>query len=225
MLESLTEEIRLCYQKAEACARQAETASNGAGRADFLRLEQGWLELARSYELGQRLTLFINESRKSNMLEIRGAAHVGAERLGAEALETKLPALGQTNNDPQPLQNEMIAIVDDDEYARAGLGALLESVGGRVATFASAEEYLASDMEEDASYLILDVHLPGMSGPDLHDHLVASARCPSTVFVTGRFQDHVQKRVIDAGALGYLIKPCDVEALLDCMTESRCPKV
>lgn len=115
------------------------------------------------------------------------------------------------------LQNELIAIVDDDEYARRGLETLIESLGHRAATFASAEEYLASDIKKSTSCLILDVHLPGMSGPDLQAHLITEGRCPPAIFVTGRSEEHVRQRVMQAGALGYFIKLCDEHALLSCI--------
>jgi FixJ family two-component response regulator len=86
-----------------------------------------------------------------------------------------------------------------------------------VEAFASAEDYLASNTTESTACLILDVHLPGMNGPELQARLLAGAHCPPTVFVTGRFEEHVRKRVTEAGALGYLIKPCDVKALLHCI--------
>lgn len=115
------------------------------------------------------------------------------------------------------LQNELIAIVDDDEYARAGLRVLIESLGHRAASFASAEEYLASDISKSTSCLILDVHLQGISGPDLQAHLITEGRCPPTIFVTGRFEEHVRKRVMQAGALGYFIKLSNEYALLNCI--------
>ena len=59
----------------------------------------------------------------------------------------------------------------------------------------------------------LDVHLPGIGGPDLHARLIADARCLPTVFVTGRFEESVRKRATDAGALGSLEKPFSEKAL------------
>lgn len=123
----------------------------------------------------------------------------------------------QRSGDPTHFQGELIAIVDDDGYARAGLRALIESLGHRAATFASAEDYLASGASQSAACLILDVHLPGMSGPDLQAHLIAARRYPPIIFATGRFEEHVRKRVIEAGALGYLTKPWSETALLDCI--------
>ena len=124
---------------------------------------------------------------------------------------------GKTGDSPRRLQSALIAVVDDDECARSGLGILIETLGHRVAAFASAEEYLASNMSETPACLILDVYMPGMSGPDLQNHLIADGCCPPTIFATGRFEAHVQKRVMGAGAFGYLTKPCDDEALLDCI--------
>jgi FixJ family two-component response regulator len=145
--------------------------------------------------------------------------HVNADGRTAETTWARLPGLSKTDNDPQRPQHELIAIVDDHKYARAGLEVLIESLGYRVATFASAEEYLASGVGESTTCLILDVYLPGMSGPDLQAHLVAAGRCPPIIFATGRFEEHVQKRVINAGALGYLRKPCNEKAVLDCIAK------
>jgi hypothetical protein len=69
LLENLSEEVRHCYENAEKCARQGQAIRDEKLRADYLRLEQGWLKLARSYELRHRLTLFINEAaRRKNDL-------------------------------------------------------------------------------------------------------------------------------------------------------------
>lgn len=217
MLQSLREEIRMCYSMAEEAARQARAAPTATLRADYLGNELVWLRLARSYEFQQRLTLFVNEKRKRQNDGDRGAAEVNAEGSAAETACVNFPGPGRQGNDPRRLHKDLIAIVDDDQYARAGLRTLIESRDHEVVTFASAEEYLASPMRERTACLILDVHLPGMSGPDLQDHLVAAAHCAAIVFATGRFEEHVRKRVTEAGALGYLAKPCNAQALLDCI--------
>lgn len=142
---------------------------------------------------------------------------VRAGVLASEMAWTSSFEAGIAGHELKHFQNRPIAIVDDDEYARLGLEALLQSLGYRIETFASAEDYLASNTTASAACLILDVHLPGMSGPDLQAHLLAGARCPPTVFVTGRFEEHVRKQVTAAGALGYLIKPCSENAVLDCI--------
>lgn len=143
--------------------------------------------------------------------------HVSAVGLAVNTAGGQLPAVGRTANDRDYVQDGLVAIVDDDEHARAGLRALIESWGYRSATFSSAEDYLAAEMIERTACLILDVHLLGMSGPALQAQLISSGRCPPIVFATGRFEEQVQKRVIAAGALGYFRKPCNQKALLDCI--------
>ena len=69
MLHNLSEEVRLCYEHAEQCAGRARATQDEELRVDYLRLAQGWLKLARSYELWQRLKLFTNEAaRRKNDL-------------------------------------------------------------------------------------------------------------------------------------------------------------
>ena len=219
MLQSLSEQIRLCYLKAEECARRAEIVRDDALRADYRRYERRWLKLARSCELEERITLFIDRNSRredDGDRNVRGA--IVGMAAGMDRVEP--PATGNGGNDPKPLLNGLIAIIDDDECARSGFGTLIESLGYRAVTFASAEEYLALDTNKSAACLILDVHLPGMSGPDLQAHLIRDARCPPIVFATGRFEEQVRRRVTKAGALGYLIKPCNEKALLNCIGQA-----
>jgi len=111
----------------------------------------------------------------------------------------------------------LIAIVDDDTYARDGMNALVESYGYLGARFATTEEYLASNIVDKTACLILDVHLPGMNGPDLQDRLLADGYRIPIVFVTGAFDEAIRTRVLRAGALCYLSKPCSENALIDCL--------
>lgn len=207
-LQGLGKEIQLGYLRAEQCTRQAEIVRDARLRADYLWYEWRWLKMARSCGLGQRLTLFINEKPKHKNRSTRPAA---------EMVRVKPPEAGKGGTHAKCLRNQLVGIVDDDECARSGLRALIESLGYSAAEFASAKEYLASDMCEKAACLILDVYMPGMTGPDLQAHLIAGGSCPPIVFATGRFEEHVRKRVIEAGALGYLRKPCDEDALLECI--------
>jgi CheY-like chemotaxis protein len=211
MLQNVSEKIRRCYHHAEQCARKAELVQDEALRVDYLRSEQRWLKLAQSYELEQRLTSFVHENRKRKRDADRAIRRATVK---GPASATVLPG-----NDPKRIQSALIAVVDDDEYARSGLRDLIESFGYKVAAFASAEEYLASDMSDSTACLILDVYMSGMSGPNLQAHLIASGRCPPTIFATGRFEEHTRRRVIEAGAVGYLRKPCDEKALLDCLAK------
>lgn len=217
MLQNLSEEIQLCYRQAEECARQAEIVQDEVLRADYRRREQSWLRLARSRDFGERLNPFVNENQKRKSDLDRSIQRTIADGAVAEMARVEPPEAVKSGSNPRYLPNDLITIVDDDECARSGLMTLVESLGYRVAAFASAEDYLASDMRERTACLISDVYMPGMNGPDLQAHLVAEGRCPPIVFVTGRFEEHVRQRVTAAGALGYLTKPCNQGALLDCI--------
>ena len=108
----------------------------------------------------------------------------------------------------------MIAIVDDDESMRDALAGLMRAVGWRAKHFASAEEFLKSPECTRAACLVADVNMPGMSGPDLHRHLVASGNGIPTILMTAYPNDKVRTRALSAGVLGYLTKPFVEEELL-----------
>ena len=79
----------------------------------------------------------------------------------------------------------MITIVDDDDFVRESLRDLVESLGYAVSTFESAERFLESGRLAETSCLISDVQLPGLSGLDLHDRLLAEGHCIPVIFVLG----------------------------------------
>jgi CheY-like chemotaxis protein len=116
--------------------------------------------------------------------------------------------------------NQLIAIVDDDLAAREGLNDFVQSLGHTGAAFESAEDYLKSNRNGDTACLILDVNLPGMSGPDLQARLIDDGYCIPTVFLTGRFNETVRSRVLKAGALAYLTKPGDQNELCGCIKKA-----
>jgi FixJ family two-component response regulator len=117
-------------------------------------------------------------------------------------------------------QSALIAIVDDDRWAREGMHGFVESLGYRGAMFASAEEYLESESKRCAACLILDVHLTGMSGPDLQERLINDGYHTPVIFVTAQFEQHARNRVVAAGALAYLTKPWDESILIDCLANA-----
>ena len=108
----------------------------------------------------------------------------------------------------------LISIVDDDEPTRDATEALIRSLGYSVATFASAEEYLRSDCAESSSCLITDLQMPGMSGADLQDRLIADGCHMPIIFMTAFSEEKTRARVLEAGALGFLSKPFSDESLI-----------
>lgn len=115
------------------------------------------------------------------------------------------------------LTEALIAIVDDDESVRTAMGGMVESFGYAPATFESAGEFLKSDKLPDASCLILDVQMPGMSGLELHDELVAKGRRIPTIFVTAFPDRRVRERALRAGGVCFLSKPFGRSDLLGCI--------
>ena len=108
----------------------------------------------------------------------------------------------------------MIAIVDDDEAVREALKGLVRSLGYRASTFGSAEAFLNSEQINDTSCLVTDVQMPGLSGLDLQDRLIASGHRIPIIFITGHPEDNVRIRAMKAGAIAFLSKPCNGDNLI-----------
>jgi len=103
----------------------------------------------------------------------------------------------------------VVDIVDDDESVRRALWRLLNSVGVKSRTYASARSYLDSTDLESASCLLLDLHLPEMSGIELLEHLSEVAPTLQVICMTGRDEPEVEQRLAAAGISGCLRKPFD----------------
>ena len=111
----------------------------------------------------------------------------------------------------------LISIVDDDESIRAAIEGLMRSLGYAAKSFASAQDFVASRDLRRTACLIADVNMPGMTGPDLHRHLLASNIDIPTILITAYPDDEVRDRALRAGAICYLRKPFDEAALLGCV--------
>jgi two-component system, LuxR family, response regulator FixJ len=109
----------------------------------------------------------------------------------------------------------IVFVVDDDESVRASLKLLIESSGYHVVTFKTAEDFLASSFGESPCCLILDIHLPGMSGFNLQEHLVESQSRIPVIFITGHDSYRMEDEAMRLGAIAYLRKPFDEQCLLD----------
>jgi FixJ family two-component response regulator len=108
----------------------------------------------------------------------------------------------------------VVSIVDDDESVRESLPDLLRAFGFNAHAFASAEEFLASDSIDRTRCLILDVAMPGMSGPDLQRELASRGYGIPIVFITANEQQGVRQLVLEHGAVAYLSKPFSDTVLL-----------
>lgn len=114
-------------------------------------------------------------------------------------------------------KSHVISIIDDDPSVREATQSLIRSLGYDAQVFASAEEYLQSDNLTDSACLITDLHMPGMSGSDLQDRLIADGYQIPIIFVTAYYEDRIRDRVMDAGAFGFLRKPFNDESLIACL--------
>ena len=110
-----------------------------------------------------------------------------------------------------------IAIVDDDDVVRGALKSLMRSLGYDASTFGSAEEFLQSGKISSTSCLITDLQMPGLSGLDLQDRLIARGDRIPIIFLTGYPDENVRARAMKAGAIGFLVKPVDVDQLIGCI--------
>jgi len=119
-----------------------------------------------------------------------------------------------------PKTKPQISVVDDDESMREAIRGLMRSLGYRAQAFRSAEEFLTSRQVLHTSCLIADVQMPGMTGLELHRHLVALGKTIPTILITAYPDDSVRERALGDGVVGYLSKPFDENDLLACIRSS-----
>jgi FixJ family two-component response regulator len=101
----------------------------------------------------------------------------------------------------------IVAVVDDDESIRESLPDLLREFGLAARAFASAQEFLAYDYVADTRCLILDIAMPGMSGPELQRELIRRGFAIPTIFITARSTDSIPPDLFQQGAVKCLFKP------------------
>ena len=111
-------------------------------------------------------------------------------------------------------QRPLLSVVDDDESVRESLPDLLREFGFAARAFSSAEEFLSSDCVDETRCLILDIAMPGMSGPQLYQELKRRRQEIPTVFITAQRDETIRARVLKQGAAGFLLKPFSDTALL-----------
>jgi FixJ family two-component response regulator len=110
---------------------------------------------------------------------------------------------------------KLVAIVDDDDLMRSAVQGMLKSVGWTAQAFASAEEFLQSGQYRNTACLIADIRMPGMSGLELQARLNADHCRIPTIFITAHGDAKMRLQALRAGAVEFLAKPFDDEALLE----------
>ena len=114
----------------------------------------------------------------------------------------------------------LVSVVDDDESVRESLPDLLRQLGFVTQAFSSAEAFLASDIVGETKCLILDIAMPGMSGPELQQELMRRRQEIPIVFITAQSDDTIRPRVIARGAVECLFKPFSEAALIDALNSA-----
>jgi FixJ family two-component response regulator len=111
----------------------------------------------------------------------------------------------------------VVSIVDDDQSVRDGIVDLVRASGFDAEAFERAEHFLQSSRLQRTSCLITDARMPGMTGLELYDRLVASGRLIPTIVITAFPRDADRARALRAGVLCYLAKPVDEDELITCI--------
>ncbi|WP_058185854.1 response regulator [Terracidiphilus gabretensis] len=118
--------------------------------------------------------------------------------------------------------SSLVSLVDDDESVLESLPDLLKEFGFAVKAFSSAEEFLASDSISATKCLILDIALPGMTGPDLQRELILRRQEIPIVFITADEDETIRPRMLEQGAVDCLFKPVSEATLLKALDRALC---
>jgi FixJ family two-component response regulator len=115
------------------------------------------------------------------------------------------------------IEHSLVSVVDDDESVRESLPDLLKEFGFSVRTFSSALEFLASDCLRQTKCLVLDVAMPGMTGPDLEQELIRRRQQIPIIYITASRDKTIRTRLLAKGAVDCLFKPFSDSALLEAL--------
>ena len=111
----------------------------------------------------------------------------------------------------------LVSVVEDDRFFRESMRRLMRSLGYSVAAFPTPADFLASPRLAETACLIADVHMPGMTGLELHRRLIEAGYAIPTILVTAYPDEDVRARALKDGVVCYLRKPVDQEQLLRCI--------
>jgi CheY-like chemotaxis protein len=171
------------------------------GRQFHRRMNDAWTLLVHSESLSAPIDLCL------------------AHRHGTEsASESRADGSGSRHH--RQTGSALIVAIDDDESVCRAVRTLLTSLGYDAAAFTSAESYLRSGLLETTACLIVDVHMPGLSGPDVQARLQADGHNIPIIFVTGSPDEAIRARVLEAGAIEYLTKPFNQQTLVAAITKA-----
>jgi FixJ family two-component response regulator len=114
-------------------------------------------------------------------------------------------------------KGQLVSVVEDDPFVLDSMKRLMRSLGYTVGAFSSAADFLASPHLGETAVLIADIHMPAMSGVELHRHLIKLGHAIPTILITAYPKDVDRARALDDGVLCYLRKPIDENDLMRCL--------
>jgi len=204
----------------------AEVRDSGRGIApeNMARLfDPFWTTRKEGLGLGLAICRSIMEAHGGSIHAERNAErgatfriHLRAEAAAQAHEAGAAPAPSQPLSAQERSGAPLVCIVDDDAAVREGVAARLAAEGGwRVAGYGSAEELLAGTGAQEAACLVLDLHMPGLSGLALQEKLAAARGTPPIVFLTGGGDVAASVTAMKRGAVDFLAKPVDDDKLLD----------
>jgi FixJ family two-component response regulator len=117
----------------------------------------------------------------------------------------------------------LIAIVEDDGSMRPAVMSLVRSLGYEAEGFESAEDFLKSDAACEAACIITDIQMPGMSGIELKRQLAARGHAAPVIMITARAEPELESQAMASGAVCFLRKPFQAEALISCLSSALVP--
>jgi FixJ family two-component response regulator len=118
------------------------------------------------------------------------------------------------------MKDHLVSVVEDDRFFRESMGRFMRSLGYIVEAFSSAADFLASPSLGETACLIADVHMPAMSGIELHRYLIDTGRGIPTILVTAYPNDVDRIRALNDGVVCYLRKPIDERDFLQCLRDA-----
>jgi CheY-like chemotaxis protein len=130
---------------------------------------------------------------------------------------SETPAAMDAARNSMKVTRSLVSVVDDDESVRESLPDLLREFGFAARAFSSAQEFLASDCVGQTRCLILDIAMPGMTGPGLQQELKLRRQEIPIIFITAQRDEAVRSRLIEQGAVECLFKPFSDTALLQAL--------
>lgn len=114
----------------------------------------------------------------------------------------------------------LISVIDDDDSLRTALTGLVRSLGYEARAFASAEDFLAAFRTIAVACVISDIQMPGMSGIDMINHLAALHVDLPVIAISGRPDPTLEQKALAAGAIFFLRKPFEADALISCLEKA-----